>query len=86
MGRATIPYEKLQDVVNRTYGFPSFRNAQVRRNRANSATRVYDRRTGNYAPIGWRVTIDYEQFFGFSDATVNPIYIPKSETVIIEMK
>jgi hypothetical protein len=85
MGRATIPYEKLQEEVSRQYARPAFKGALVRTNRANSPTRVYDRRTGNYAPIGWRVKVDYQQFFGFSDASVNPIYVLKSETVIIEL-
>jgi hypothetical protein len=85
MGRATIPYEDLQTEISRRYQAPSFKFAIVRSNRANSPTRVYDRRTGNYAPIGWRVVVDYQQFFGFSDASVNPIYVVKSETVIIEL-
>ena len=85
MGRATIPYGDLQEEISRRYQEPSFKFAVIRTNRANSPTRVYDRRTGNYAPIGWRVVVDYQQFFGFSDASVNPIYVIKSETVIIEM-
>ena len=85
MGRAKIPYEELQREVRRRYQSPAFMFAVVRTNRANSPVRVYDRRTGNYAPIGWRVKVDYQQFFGFSDASVNPIYINKSETVIIEL-
>ena len=85
MGRARIPYEELQREVERRYQRPAFLFPNVRTNTANSPTRVYDRRTGNYAPIGWRVTVDYQQFFGFSDASVNPIYVNKSESVIIEM-
>ena len=86
MPRAKIPYEELQDEIRRRYQPPAFRFPMVRTNRADSPTRIYDRRTGNYAPIGWRVKIDYQQFFGFPDAKVEPpIYINKSEILLIEL-
>lgn len=72
MGRATIPYDDLQKLAENKYPEPLYMDVTVDRpSRSNrqlmTPTRVYDRSTGNYAPIGWKVSIRFRQFEGIEE-------------------
>lgn len=68
MPRATIPYDDLEDKAFKKYPFPLFTDVRIdrpsRSNRVKAPTRVYDRATGNFSPIGWKVTVRMKQFNG----------------------
>lgn len=71
MPRAKIPYDELQKLAERKYPEPLFMDVYVivpsRTVRTPSPTRVYDRRTGNFAAIGWNVKIEMRQFDGIEE-------------------
>jgi hypothetical protein len=71
MPRARIPYGELQYEVEQKYPFPLYRNVELlRKDRYNgipAPTVVYDRSTGNYKRIGWKVQIQFEQFAGIRE-------------------
>lgn len=72
MPRATIPYDDLQRLAEEKYPEPLYINVNVTRKDRNSygvkaPTRVYDRSTGNFAAIGWKVQISMAQFVGVRD-------------------
>ena len=87
MPRAPIPYFDIEQKLERMYPRPSNRNIVLARptrdNMVRAPIRVYDRTTGNYAPIGFRVTVYREVFFGFAEGTVRPEYIPRTEEVVV---
>ena len=71
MPRARIPYAELEYAANLKYPSPLFRNTRILRkdryNNVKAPTVVYDRSTGNYKAIGWKITILTEQFSGIKD-------------------
>jgi hypothetical protein len=71
MPRATIPYERLQKLAETKYPEPLFMDVYVlkpdRILKTKTPTRVYDRSTGNFAPIGWKVQIEMRQFDGIEE-------------------
>lgn len=71
MPRATIPYEKLQQLAEKKYPEPLFMDVYVlvpsRTLKVKTPTRVYDRSTGNFAPIGWKVQVEMRQFDGIEE-------------------
>ena len=87
MPRAAIPYFEIEQTLERMYPRPSNQNIVLIRpqrwNDVKAPTRVYDRSTGNYAPIGWKVTFRREIFFGFDEASVRPLYSERTETILI---
>ena len=79
MPRAKIPYEQLEKLARSKYRSPAFLQPRLD---GNTPSRVYDRSTGNYAPIGWKVRVLFQQFAGFS-SSLRPIYENKSETIVL---
>ena len=79
MPRAKIPYEELERKAKRKYPAPAFNDVRLY---PDTPIRVYDRSTGNYAPIGWKVRVFFRQFTEFS-SSLRPIYENKSETIVI---
>lgn len=61
MPRARIPYDDLRKMLRKKYPSPLYANVRLD---GNTPVRVYDRSTGNFAPIGWKVRIYLEQFVG----------------------
>lgn len=68
MPRATIDYPKLRNLLAKKYPYPLFRQVRLvkpeRYNRVRAPTAVYDRATGNYKRIGYKVQVELEQFVG----------------------
>jgi len=68
MPRARIPYDELESAIQDKYPFPLYKNVRLLRkeryNNVPTPTVVYDRSTGNYAAIGWKVTVSVEQYEG----------------------
>lgn len=77
MARKTIPYESLQKALNDKYPWPVHRNVfLLKKGEPDGKTpvRVYDRSTGNFAPIGYSVTVTMLRFNGKYAAAMNPQY------------
>ena len=77
MPRAKIPYGELALKVTQMYPEPIYRGHFIvtsEFNQGMTPTRVYDRSTGNYAPIGWMVVLDVSRFQGEYDQNLQPIY------------
>lgn len=77
MARAKIPYGELQKALNAKYPWPVHRNVRLlEKNEPGGKTpvRVYDRTTGNFAPIGYSVSVTMLRFNGTYAATMNPDY------------
>lgn len=88
MPRATIPYFELDRELEKLYPYPVFRNPRVIRSKFLSGStprRVYDRSTGNYAPIGWRCKVDMSRFTGSYDNAMNPMFREVRFEVVILM-
>ena len=87
MPRATIPYFELDERLEKMYPDPVFRGVYVVRSRFSEGftpKRVYDRSTGNYAPIGWRCMVNMSAFTGSYDDAMNPVFVQRRfETVIL---
>lgn len=71
MPRATIDYTALRKALFEKYPQPLYRDVTLlvprRDNRIKAPTTVYDRATGNYARIGYKVQVRLEQFVGIVD-------------------
>jgi len=70
MPRARIPYDELQRLAEKKYPSPLYIDVEVQRKDRTTdkaPTRVYDRTTGNFAAIGWQVSISFKQFDGIKD-------------------
>lgn len=77
MARKTIPYQTLQKALNDKYPWPVHRNVSLlKKDDAGGSTpvRAYDRSTGNFAPIGYQVTVTMLRFNGKYAAAMNPQY------------
>lgn len=88
MGRATIPYENIEAAVNLLFPWPTFSNVfiEVPRsyNKIKAPTTVYDRRTGNYKAIGYRVYVSRTRIYRF-DEQFRPEYTTDKGIVIVEV-
>lgn len=78
MGRAAIPYDDIQQAIQTAYPYPIYSNMRIRtvftdRVRRITPTRVYDRSTGNFSGIGWKVAIQGSRYIG-QDQAFRPIY------------
>lgn len=72
-----IPYETLQKALNDKYPWPVHRNVKLLDKSDFGGTtpvRVYDRSSGNFSPIGYRVTVSMLRFNGKYAAAMNPQY------------
>lgn len=71
MPRATIDYPALRGALFDKYPMPLYRDVTLlvpdRNNRIKAPTTVYDRTTGNYARIGYKVQVRLEQFMGITE-------------------
>lgn len=71
MPRATIDYPALRKELFDKYPMPLYRDVTLlvpeRNNRIRAPTTVYDRTTGNYARIGYKVQVRLEQFMGIKE-------------------
>ena len=71
MPRATIDYPALREALFEKYPQPLYRDVTLlvprRDNKIKAPTTVYDRSTGNYARIGYKVQVSLEQFVGIVD-------------------
>ena len=78
MPRARIPYDEIIQEIRRLYPYPLFSSVAIRteftdRVRRITPTRVYDRSTGNFAAIGWKVAIQGLRYTG-QDQAFFPTY------------
>lgn len=71
MPRAKIDYPALRQALFEKYPQPLYRDVTLlvprRDNRIKAPTAVYDRTTGNYARIGFKVQVRLEQYVGTVD-------------------
>ena len=77
MARKTIPYATLQKALNDKYPWPVHRQVYLlKKEDAGGSTpvRAYDRTTGNFAPIGYQVTVSMLRFNGRYESSMNPKY------------
>tara|TARA_R110000803_G_C11981119_1_gene320767 strand:- start:416 stop:682 length:267 start_codon:yes stop_codon:yes gene_type:complete len=88
MARATIPYADIDAKVAALFPWPTYQSVvlDVPRsfNDTKAPTTVYDRRTGNYARIGYRVWVSRERISGF-DNQFRAKYTRESGYVIVEV-
>ena len=78
MPRARIPYDDIEQAIRDAYPYPLYSSVRIAtvftdRVRRATPTRVYDRSTGNFAGIGWRVPIVGLIYQG-QDQRFAPIY------------
>jgi len=88
MGRATIPYENIDSAVHLLFPWPTYSNVilDVPRsfNKTKAPTTVYDRRTGNYKAIGYRVFVSRTRISGFDDQ-FRAVYTTDKGFIIVEV-
>ena len=88
MGRATIPYDDLTAKVRQMFPAPGFKNVRIRKpdryNDLKAPTTIYDRSGGNYARIGYKVSIRYDVFLFISE-DLQAIYETRRSTVLVEL-
>ena len=78
MPRAKIPYDAIESKMIELYPYPLYRGVGIRtvftdRVRRKTPTTVYDRTTGNFARIGYKVAIEGLIFVG-TDQNFEPVY------------
>jgi len=88
MPRAAIPYDKIEDRLRKMYPYPLYRGMRIVRKsdyRGFTPIRVYDRSSGNYKAVGFKVRIEYTRFQGEYDSVMNPVYRGEEQVVIVEL-
>jgi hypothetical protein len=86
MPRAKIPYDELQDELEKMYPFPVYRNPRIRPKsvyKGYTPITVYDRSKGNFATIGYRAMIEFSRFQGEYDSVMNPVFRQEMKEVVI---
>ena len=78
MPRAKIPFDAIEQAITEEYPFPLYSEMRIAtvftdRVRRATPTRVYDRSTGNFSGIGWKVAIQGRIYRG-QDVQFRPIY------------
>lgn len=78
MPRARIPYDDIERAIQRNYPYPLYREMRIQtvytdRVRRATPTRVYDRSSGNFAGIGWKVAIQGARYTG-QGVDFRPLY------------
>ncbi len=78
MPRAKIPFDDIEFAIEQEYPYPLYSEMRIAtvftdRVRRATPTRVYDRSTGNFAGIGWKVEIQGRIYRG-QDVNFRPIY------------
>ena len=88
MPRAKIPYDDIERELRTLYPYPLFREIRIRtrfkgdRIGKVTPTTVYDRTSGNFARIGYKVAIEGLRYNG-ADIHFEPVYINFKEDRVI---
>jgi hypothetical protein len=89
MARATIPYEDIQAKLETMFPWPTYKTVRIRKprrdNEVRAPTSVYDRRTGNFKSMGYRVQIILERFVGLSEDLTYTEWVQERMVVIVEV-
>ena len=86
MARAKIDYEEIQNELLKMFPWPVYRSVRIRKASdygGRTPTRIYDRSTGNYAPIGWSVNVELLTFTGEYRMNMEPVYEVENRDVLI---
>jgi hypothetical protein len=88
MARATIPYAAIEQKVKKMFPYPTYQGIEIitpnRYNNVKAPTTVYDRRTGNYKTIGYRIGVKLTRFVGFRE-DLRPIFQRDEMTLLVEV-
>lgn len=88
MARAKIPYEDIKAAVDSLFPWPTFNDVKLdvprSFNETKAPTTVYDRRSGNFSKIGYRVYVWRSRIDGF-DNQFRPKYKDDRGFVIVEV-
>lgn len=88
MARATIPYAAIEQKVRKMFPYPTYQGIEVivptRYNNVKAPTTVYDRRTGNYKTIGYRIGVKLTRIVGF-DERFRPIFERDQMVLLVEV-
>lgn len=89
MARATIPYEDIQAVLERMFPWPTYKTVRIRKpdryNDLKAPTTIYDRRTGNFKSMGYKVPVILERFVGLSEDLISTKWAQERLTVLVEV-
>jgi len=89
MARAKIPYEDIQARLEAMFPWPTYQTVRMRKptreNNVRAPTTVYDRRSGNFQRIGYRVSVTLERFVGLSENLSRGQFIQERMNVIVEV-
>lgn len=86
MPRARIPYGELEKAIREQYPEPLYLNHEIIGKGfigGFTPIRVYDRQTGNYKAVGWKLKMQTNRFIGEYDNFLQPIYFRSRQTVVI---
>lgn len=83
MPRARIPYDDIQRRLRTMYPEPCYRTVQLQKGTASTPKRVYDRSTGNYAPVGWKVNVAGLVFVGYNPKSTFPVYQNFEDSIVV---
>jgi hypothetical protein len=88
MARATIPYTAIEQKVREMFPYPTYQGIEIivptRYNDVKAPTTVYDRRTGNYKSIGYRIRVRLTRFVGFRE-DFRPLFERDEMMLLVEV-
>ena len=88
MPRATIPYDELQQELDKMFPWPTCRvrlRKPDRYNNLKAPVTVYDRTDGKFQRIGYRCNIFIEMFTGLADDLTTTEWDRRRMTVLVEL-